>query len=337
MRYERILSYVAETPWAIRPEKLAEILGFLRLRAAGDEIPDAKIRAIIAARPQNVGARGAGTIGILPIFGVLVHRGDMLRESSGATSVERLSAQFRDMVSNPDVTEIVLDVNSPGGSVQGISEFSDQVYAARSRKKITAIANAVMASAGFWLGASASEVVATPSAELGAIGVLTAHTNLARALEREGVEVSVISAGKYKGEGSPFEALSPEARAALQDRVNAFYSDFVRSVARGRGISQQAVRDGYGQGRVVGAAQALRLGMIDKIATMDETLARLSASTPRRAGLSAGALDPDLDLRRRRLAFAAMVSRTPATGQGATTADLDWRRRRHRLAEATRR
>jgi ClpP class serine protease len=89
----------------------------------------------------------------------------------------------------------------------------------------------------------------------------------------------LISAGKYKVEGNPFEPLSDEARAAFQARVDDYYRMFVDAVARYRGVSAAEVRSGFGEGRVVGAREAVRLGMADRIATLDEALSRLQGSS----------------------------------------------------------
>jgi ClpP class serine protease len=93
-----------------------------------------------------------------------------------------------------------------------------------------------------------------------------------------GVKTTLISAGKYKVEGNPYEPLSAQARGSIQYIVDSFYGMFTKAVARGRGVSQAAVRDSYGQGRMVLAAAAVRQGMADSVATMDATLARFGVS-----------------------------------------------------------
>src|ERR1700675_1894080 len=136
MHYARVMTYVSETVWALLPSKLSEILGVLRIRADGGDVPEEQIRAVVAARPQNRGVRTMGTIGVLPIMGVLHHRADLFRESSGGTSVERLSAQFGELIRDPSVSAVVLDLDTPGGDVRGISEFAAEIRAARNVKPI---------------------------------------------------------------------------------------------------------------------------------------------------------------------------------------------------------
>lgn len=128
----------------------------------------------------------------------------------------------------------------------------------------------------------------------------------------------MISAGKYKTELNPFEPLSDEARAALQARVDAVYALFVGDVAKGRGVSASDVRSGFGEGRLVDAKAALKMGMVSKIATLDDVLARFGAVAPSPRGAMAADESPDaqasasqpddhageLDLRDRRLRLA---------------------------------
>jgi signal peptide peptidase SppA len=141
------------------------------------------------------------------------------------------------------------------------------------------VANTLAASAAYWLASAASELVVTPSGEVGSIGVFAIHEDYSAALDRVGVKVSLISAGKYKTEGNPFEPLGEEAQAAVQGTVNDYYDMFIRAVARGRGVSQADVIAGFGEGRVVMAEQAVRLGMADRVATIDEVIGGLQAGS----------------------------------------------------------
>ena len=157
----------------------------------------------------------------------------------------------------------------------GVPELADEIYMSRSQKKTVAVANGTAASAAYWLAVSTSEMVVIPSGEVGSIGVFAAHEDVSKALESEGVKISLISAGKFKIDGNPYEPLTDSARADLQSKVDAFYGMFASSVARGRRALVSDVRGGFGQGRMVLAAQAVKEGMADRVATMDDTLARL--------------------------------------------------------------
>ncbi len=307
MKYAHIARWVMETPWAILPSKLVAIMEVLALRVSGERLTDEEIRERIgaAARPVH---RVTGNVAVLPLFGTISHRAGMMTDGSGGTSTERFTALFRQALADPNVGAIVLDVNSPGGSVEGVTELSNEIYNARGAKPIVAVANGMAASAAYWIATAADEMVVIPTGDVGSIGVWAAHEDDTAYLEKLGVKVSIIRAGKYKIEANPYEALSEEARAAIQERVDEYYGMFVDAVARNRGVSAKVVREDFGEGRMLGAKQAKASGMVDRIATLDETIQRLTGKG-RKAGASAEAetaivSGPSAEFRRRRLRLA---------------------------------
>ena len=299
-KYQHIRSEFYGKPWAILPDKLRQIDALMQFWGAGNKLTDEEVRDRIGAGPR-VTPKTPGVVALIPIYGVVAHRMNMVQDISGpgGTSIEKLTATFRQALNDPNVKAIVFDVDSPGGAVDGVPELADEIYSARGQKKIVAVANTMAASAAYWLASAASELVVTPSGAVGSIGVWGAHEDWSQALEKEGVKVTLISAGKYKTEGNPYQPLSDEAKAALQADVDHFYSMFVKAVAKNRGVAQEKVGDGYGQGRMVMASLAAKQGMVDGVATLDETLARfgVSASTKRMTAST------EHDLRERELAL----------------------------------
>lgn len=273
--YGLILSAVRDEVWAILPSKFADIKAVLAFRASGGRLSAEELEEIIGAAPIRPKPRRNGAVAVVPVFGIIHQRMNMMSQMSGGTSTEQLTAQIREAVNNADVGTVVLDIDSPGGGVNGIQELATEMLQMRERKPIIAVVNSLAASAAYWIAASASEVVITPSGDVGSIGVFAAHEDISQRMENEGVKVTLISAGKFKTEGNPFEPLSDEALEALQGRVDEAFGTFVASVAKGRGVSVSDVRTGFGQGRVVGAKDALREGMVDRIATFDQTMERL--------------------------------------------------------------
>jgi signal peptide peptidase SppA len=262
------LDAILDEPWALQPNVLRQIRAYL----AGDT----SVRAAIARTPAP--PRTQGVIGIIPIQGVIEHRSSLLGELFGGTSLESLRAAFRAAVADPEVRGIVLNVDSPGGGVAGVTEMAAEIRAARGTKPIIAIADTVAASAAYWLASQADQVIATPSAQVGSIGIFGVHADISRALEAEGVTATVISAGEFKAEESEFVPLGDEARAAIQARVDATYETFVNDVAKGRGVTADRVRSDFGKGRVVLARDALAVGMIDGIDTLEGVMRRVSRS-----------------------------------------------------------
>lgn len=285
-RYAHVAQYVYSSVWAILPDKLQTIISLLEFRRAGGVLTDAEIAERIGAVSRPA-LRASGAVAVIPIFGTIAHHAGMMIESSGGVSTESIASRFRAAMADPQVGAVLLHIDSPGGSAAGVPELAAEIHAARGPKPIVAQADSMAASAAYWIGTAADELVVTPSGLVGSIGVISGHQDISEALAKEGVRTTLITAGKHKGEGNPYAPLSDEDRAAIQERVDDYYNLFVRAVAKHRGVSVESVRSGYGEGRVVTAKRAVDLGMADRVATIDETIARLAS--PRRQGNAARA------------------------------------------------
>lgn len=285
-KHDRVLHAVAETPWAITRAKLDEILGFMarvhagKLGAAEEAAAKARFGAVEPA-PERI---RIGSVEIIPVQGVIAQKMNLFMEVSGGTSTELLAQSIQRALDDSQVSAILLDIDSPGGSVFGVPEIADFLLQARDKKRIVAQANPVAASAAYWIAACCTEIAVPPSGQVGSIGVLSVHDDVTKAQEKDGVKTTVLRAGRYKAEGNPFEPLSEEARADMQAKLDAYYDMFVRAVAQGRGADPRTVRSGFGQGRMVMAADAKAAGMVDRVATLDATLGRLLMRSARGAG-----------------------------------------------------
>ena len=287
--YDTIIRAVLNTPWAILPEKLAAIQALLALRAAGGHVSAEEIGAVTNGR-HVAGPSRAGAVAVIPVYGTIHQHAGLMAESSGGTATETIGEGLRAALADPTIGGIVLDIDSPGGAVSGVDELASEIFASRGPKPIIAVANSLMASAAYWIGSQADEVWVTPGGEAGSIGVYAAHEDVSQALEREGVRVSLVSAGRYKTEGNQFEPLTEEGRATLQGRVDAYYQMFVAAVARGRNRAEATVRNGFGEGRVLGAQAAVDAHLADKVGTLAEAIDRASRLSQRRARAQADAL-----------------------------------------------
>lgn len=302
--YAHVLERVYDHPWAlsggptgVNPELLFRMADILQGRLAGEIVSAEEIEARLAAARAEQGERHGGVqigpVAVLPMYGLITQRATLLSEFSGGASIDSLRVAFRDAMADPDVQAIVFDIDSPGGSVDGVPEFAEELRKARGSKPIVGVANTLVASAAYWLAAQLDELVATPSAEVGSIGVYAMHQDVSRAYDAAGVTPTLISAGKFKVEGNEFEPLSDEARGQIQSQVDAFHRMFVSDVAKGRGVTTSVVGESYGQGRTMLASEAKAAGMVDRIATLEETVQRFQ---PRRGnrqviGATAGTVE----------------------------------------------
>ena len=281
--YPSVARAVFNEPWAILPSVYNTICDLVRFRAGGSRLTAEEIQARVGAATAPPASPGGGVIAVIPLFGVLSQRMNMMTDTSGGTSTELFGAALRSAVKDSSVGAIVLDVDSPGGNVYGVQELWSTIMAARGEKPIVAVANSMAASAAYWVATAADEIVVSPGGEVGSIGVIAAHEDVSAKEEKEGIRHSLITFGKHKALGNPFEPLSDADRDYLQKRVNECGEMFVSSVAKGRGISRSSVMRDFGQGLMFGAKEAVTLGMADRVGTLPETLARL-AKSPRRAG-----------------------------------------------------
>lgn len=256
-----------ETVWGVHPTTLGPLSVALRSNARASAPEAAR-----AARPPAT----QGGVAVIPLKGLITPQPSFLSMLfGGGGGLQAFRAQLRDAVNAEDITAIILDVDSPGGSTDLIAEVAAELRAARTVKPLVAVANTWAASAAYWLAAQADELIVTPSGEVGSIGVYCAHEDISGFEDQLGIKTTLISAGKYKTEGNPYEPLSDEARQALQDKVDTYYAMFVSDVAKGRGVTASAVRAGYGEGRMLTADQAVAEKLADRVDTLDATITRL--------------------------------------------------------------
>jgi signal peptide peptidase SppA len=289
LNQQLLIAEFLATPWALMPERLNAVAAVLARWSSNTPASEDVMQRIAAdrsareARRQSnqVNGGGAGNgIAVLPLYGVVTQRGNMVDDVSGPGSVstQQFAASLRQALTDESVSQILIDIDSPGGSVYGVAELADEIISARAQKPVIAIANSLAASAAYWIGACASEFYVTPGGEVGSIGVWQAHQDYSKAMDEAGVKTTLISAGKFKVEGNPYTPLDEDAQAFMQSRVDDYYAAFTKAVAKGRGVSIAQVRDGMGQGRVLGADAALASNMVDGIASLDDVVRKMRRS-----------------------------------------------------------
>jgi signal peptide peptidase SppA len=267
---------IAATPWAI----LGEVFEAMKVH-------DFTVEDVLAEQPDPLGAynarpttfqtnTGTGSIAVLPLYGVMTPKAGVMQTIFGGVATQNWTQQLNALIADPMVTAIVLDIDSVGGSVGGVIEAAAAVREGRKKKRIYAVANGIMASAAYWVGSQATQIIVTPSGRAGSIGVFAEHVDISAAAEAAGIKTTLISAGKYKTEGNPYSALNEEAIAEIQRGVDRIYSNFVKDVAAGRGVRASTVERNYGQGRLLDAEDAFEAGLVDRIATFDQVIRTLS-------------------------------------------------------------
>jgi signal peptide peptidase SppA len=293
---------------AIDPRAYQRMLAVLELHARGVKLgtDEAAVTAGLVARApapsrQAAGA-GGGMVAVLPLIGFMSHRlGGLFSLLFGGTSTAGLTVDVRAAAADPTVSAIVILTDSPGGEVSGVEELAAAIADAATVKRVTAVVDGIGASAAYHAISAASEILASPSALLGSLGVMAVHDDVSKALSEAGIKRTIVTSSRFKAEGNPAEPLGAEARAELQRRVDSFDAMMTARIAAGRRVPVDRVRADFGQGRIVMAAEAVRRGMADRVGTMADALAGLARPTSMQAAaggrLAAG---PDLETLRLR-------------------------------------
>lgn len=272
----RLEDFARGTAWAISPDAMDAICRRLADLSKTEDF--AAAAAAYTPTPPDGSEPLYETIdGVahIPVTGPIVRRAGFLSRLFGATSLDDLSRALAAAVADRAVDAIALLVDSPGGTVSGLSGAADLVYAARGVKPVVAHAAGTMASAAYWIGSAADRVIVEPAAVVGSIGVLMVHEDWSAADARIGIKTTYLTAGHYKALGNDAEPLSDEARAYFQQQLDHIYGLFVDAVARHRGVDAETVRTDMADGRVFIGEQAVAAGLADEVGTLETAITYL--------------------------------------------------------------
>jgi signal peptide peptidase SppA len=207
-----------------------------------------------------------GGVATIPISGVLMKSVPKIFRWFGieATSYRDIENDLAEAMGDESVEAITLAVDSPGGQVSGVKEAADAIYAAAQRKPVTARIEDIGASGAYWLASQAQRVTASRNAIVGSIGVYSAYVDSSGAAEKDGYKIHVVSSGPHKGMGIPGAKITEEQLEAMQEVIDGMAANFVGDVARGRGRTEEKVKE-WASGRVWISSDAASLGLLDGI------------------------------------------------------------------------
>lgn len=220
---------------------------------------------------------------VVPITGPLVKSATKIETAAGFASYTALRDTLNAALATPGLTGILLHVDSPGGSYDGLPEAVAAVAAAAKRVRVEALVDGMAASAGYWLTTPAARVTAAKSSQVGSIGAVMTHMSVARSLKDRGIDATVFSSPEGKASGHPFRQLDASSAAALQLRVDECAAEFRDSVLAARpGVAKEGL-----SGHVLTAPAALRLGLLDCVGeSVGEVLLRMTSGNPSAVGQS---------------------------------------------------
>jgi signal peptide peptidase SppA len=227
------------------------------------QLPDASRNALLSV---------SDGIGIIDLHGPLMRQPDLISALLfRATDMNEVTDAIQEAVQRDDVQSILIDINSPGGTVNGTPELAQAVADAAKLKTTYAFSAGQMCSAAYWIASQCDAIYATPSARVGSIGVMLPFIDSTEKFRSEGLKVEVFAAGKFKGMATPGVPLSEEQRALIQSDIEEIATEFKTAVlARGRKIPDSAM-----EGQSFSARNAQRLNLAGMVKSRDEVLARL--------------------------------------------------------------
>jgi protease-4 len=232
-----------------------------------------------------VRSEGALKSGSKNKIGVVVAAGEILdgKQPPGTVGGESTSELLRDARYDDDVKAVVLRVDSPGGSVFASEQIYREVKALRAEGKPVVVSmGSVAASGGYYIGAGADEIWASPTTITGSIGVVAAIPTFQRTLQKLGVHTDGVGTTALSGDFRLDRSLGPAARDILQAGVEHAYDVFLDHVAAGRGKTPAEI-DVVAQGRVWSGEDARKQGLVDHFGNLDDAL----KSAAKRAKVSA--------------------------------------------------
>lgn len=264
--------------WAILERSLSahiKQLQNINLQVHLQQAKEADAKASIEARASSEYETTRDGVAVIRLQGSLTKQASSF---GGSRSLVAARRAVRAAVSDPDVTAILLHIDSPGGTVAGTIDLADDVAKANTQKPVYAYIEDLGASAAYWIASQAAKVYANRGAEVGSIGVFMAITDWSAYAEKEGAKVHVVKFGDMKGAGIGGTEITAEQLAEWQKQVDAYGQMFVDAIATGRGLAKAQAKQ-LADGRIHTAADAVDLKLIDGVKTLDEVHAELAAAT----------------------------------------------------------
>lgn len=253
-------------------------------RATADAQREAKAPTTTVKAGDNYTAfERVGGIAIIRVWGTLT-RNWGVGPYSGSTGYDGIQIQLLDAMQDPDVKAIWLDINSGGGAVDGCFDLVDMIWSLNEKnggKPIWAMSADYAFSAAYALASACDKVFVSRAGAVGSIGCITLHADMTKMLEDEGIKVKVIrsSQSPRKAEGNPYEGLSEEALAHIQEQLDECGDIFIEKVARNMALSKKAVSETLGLDYM--GARAKTIGLVSDVLSEQEAWAKLERKIAR--------------------------------------------------------
>lgn len=276
LNYYKIQERLFTRPHLIHPAYLSSILGGLggRLGIELDVVNPVQFASVAHSDEIEMDVSVPGSIALIQVHGALVQRGGWM-EGCGIRSYDAIREDLEEALANVNVSAILLDIDSGGGECAGLFDLCDWIMAQGEKKPIYAFAHDYAFSAAYAIACTARKLYVAQTGEVGSVGVVCAHVDQSGANSKAGIVITPIYAGDKKVDGWSHAPLSDSAKADYQHSIDATYQKFVSLVAKGRGISEQSVRDTEAGCFI--PSDAMRLGLVDAVSSFDGVIEEIFA------------------------------------------------------------
>ena len=271
-----VMDWIFDHRWAITESALSNIVKIIE-----SEISPEKAREMLHSKqgrdlPGTERVTVRNDVAVIDVFGPIFPRANIITEYSGATALGLLAKDFNTSLEDPQIKGIVLNVDSPGGEVGGISEFANMVFDARDKKPIYAYGFNMVCSAAYWIGSAAGKLIISDTAMVGSIGVATVWRDTRSKDKSQGVVhheiVSSVSPNKRP------DPATDAGKAEILKELDALATVFVNTVAKNRNVSTEQVLSDFGKGGVLIGQAAVDAGMADGIGSLESVIAKIANS-----------------------------------------------------------
>lgn len=270
----------SEMLWSMEPSALAALLANIAEWSRSAAKPDEASLPDGSRRPPLPMAISDG-VATITLRGPMERRASLFGTIFGLASTDAIRESVREAAANSDVRSVLLEIDSPGGSVDGLAELGDAVRSLRGSKQVVAQVDGTAASAAYYVAAQADKVYAGRTDLVGSIGTKLTLLDASKMFEESGVRVVSIDSGGLKSAGEYGTEITGEVEDYFRGLVDFYFDDFVKAVSAGRGMSAAAVRK-VASGEIFPAPRAQSLGLVDGLQSLDETRSKLASRRIRR-------------------------------------------------------
>ena len=220
-----------------------------------------------------------GNVGVVSIRGPLVPSAPWYARYTGITGYDEIRSALIAAANDPDIGAVLLDINSGGGAVAGVTDVADLVGMIDAKvKPVHTYSDGMIASAALWVGASARDLQIGKVTEAGSIGVLTVLKSMSRYYKEMGIDAEVLRSAEFKAMGHPLDPITDKAKAEIMDQLMQMDAMFNEHMADARGTTVELATEKFGKGRVFIGQRAVEVGLADAVSTFDAVISSLQGA-----------------------------------------------------------